>query len=172
MRDSAALLDATAGPGAGDPYGVAPPARPFLQEAGTPPGRLRIAWTTATPNGARVDAEPLRVLSETVRLCAQLGHQVEEANPVVDGAAIVPTFITLAAANTVVNLASHPTAGRTARPDEVEKITFATSQKGERITAADYVRATQTAHRLGRQMAAFHANWDVLLTPPDSRRSR
>ena len=165
VRDSAALLDATAGPGAGDPYGVAAPARPFLQEVGTPPGRLRIAWTAKTPNGARVDAEPLRVLSETVRLCAELGHQVEEADPVVDGAAIVPTFITLAAANTVVNLASHPTAGRTARPGEVEKVTFATGQKGERITAADYVRATQTAHRLGRQMAAFHANWDILLTP-------
>jgi Asp-tRNA(Asn)/Glu-tRNA(Gln) amidotransferase A subunit family amidase len=33
------------------------------------------------------------------------------------------------------------------------------------VTGADYVRATQTAHRLGRQMAAFHADWDVLLTP-------
>ena len=44
-------------------------------------------------------------------------------------------------------------------------MTYATGQKGERISAADYVRATQTAHRLGRQMAAFHADWDVLLTP-------
>jgi Asp-tRNA(Asn)/Glu-tRNA(Gln) amidotransferase A subunit family amidase len=33
------------------------------------------------------------------------------------------------------------------------------------VTAADYVRATQAAHRLSRQMAAFHATWDVLLTP-------
>jgi Asp-tRNA(Asn)/Glu-tRNA(Gln) amidotransferase A subunit family amidase len=83
----------------------------------------------------------------------------------VDGAAVVPTFLTLIAANTAVNLGSHPTAGRTARPDEVEKVTYATGQKGERITGADYVRATQTAYRLGRQMAAFHAGWDVLLTP-------
>ena len=29
----------------------------------------------------------------------------------------------------------------------------------------DYVRATQAAHRLGRQMAAFHVRHDVLLTP-------
>src|SRR5205823_11779075 len=43
VRDSAALLDATAGPGPGDPYAAAPPARPFLTEAATPPGRLRIA---------------------------------------------------------------------------------------------------------------------------------
>jgi Asp-tRNA(Asn)/Glu-tRNA(Gln) amidotransferase A subunit family amidase len=33
------------------------------------------------------------------------------------------------------------------------------------VSGADYVRATQAAHRLGRQMAAFHARWDVLLTP-------
>ena len=39
----------------------------------------------------------------------------------------------------------------------MERITWLTAQLGERVTGADYVRATQTAHRLGRQMAAFHA---------------
>jgi amidase len=165
VRDSAALLDATAGTGPGDPYVAPPAARPFLAEVGADPGRLRIAWTAVAPNGAPVEPEPLRVLADTARLCAELGHHVEEANPVVDGAAIVPTFVTLIAANTVVNLGSHPTAGRPPRPGEVETVTYATGQKGERLTAADYVRATQTAHRLGRQMAAFHAGWDVLLTP-------
>jgi amidase len=165
VRDCAALLDATAGPGAGDPYVAPPPARPFLAEVGAPPGRLRIAWTAAAPNGASIDAEPLRVLAETVRLCADLGHRVEEATPALDGAAVVPTFLTLVAANTVVNLANHPTAGRPPRPGEVEPVTLGTAAKGERLSAGDYVRATQTAHRLGRQMAAFHAQWDVLLTP-------
>jgi amidase len=165
VRDCAALLDATAGPGPGDPYAAPPPVRPFLAEVGAAPGRLRIAWTTTAPNGAPVDGEPLRVLRETTALCAELGHQVEQADPAVDGAAVVPTFLTLAAANTVVNLAGHPTAGRSARPDEVERVTYATGQRGEQLSAADYVRAIQTAHRLGRQMAAFHARWDVLLTP-------
>jgi amidase/6-aminohexanoate-cyclic-dimer hydrolase len=36
---------------------------------------------------------------------------------------------------------------------------------GEKVSGADYARASQTMHRLGRQMAAFHADWDVLLTP-------
>jgi Asp-tRNA(Asn)/Glu-tRNA(Gln) amidotransferase A subunit family amidase len=165
VRDNAALLDATAGPGAGDPYAAVPPIRPFLQEVGATPGRLRIAWTAAAPDGVRVEPEPLRVLRETARICADLGHHVEEADPVVDGPAIVPTFIALIAANTVVNLNSHPTAGRSPRPGEVENVTYATGEKGQRLSAADYVRATQTAHRLGRQMAAFHAHWDVLLTP-------
>jgi amidase len=165
VRDSAALLDATAGPGAGDPYSAAPPAGPFLREVGANPGRLRIAFTTVTPNGAKVEAESLRTLAETAKLCADLGHQVEEANPAIDGEAVVPTFLTLAAANTVVNLAGNPAKGRPAREDEVERVTWLTGQMGQRLTAADYVRATQTAHRLGRQMAAFHEHWDVLLTP-------
>ena len=37
--------------------------------------------------------------------------------------------------------------------------------EGRAVTAADYVRATQAAHRLGRQMAAFHTRYQVLLTP-------
>ena len=51
------------------------------------------------------------------------------------------------------------------QPGEVENVTYATGQLGEKVTAADYIRATQTAHRLGRQMAAFHETYDVLLTP-------
>ena len=165
VRDCAALLDATAGAGPGDPYAAPPPARPFLTEVGTAPGRLRIAWTATPPNGVPIEAEPLRVLRETAALCAELGHEVDQADPMIDRAAVVPTFVTLAAANTVVNLGGHPTAGRPPRPGEVERVTYATGQKGEKITAADYVRATQTMHKLGRQMAAFHAQWDVLLTP-------
>ena len=165
VRDSAALLDATAGAGAGDPYAASPPARPFLAEVGADPGRLRIAFTSVAPNGAKVDAESLRALAETARLCADLGHHVEETNPAIEGEAVVPTFLALAAANTVVNLAGNPAKGRPAREDEVERITWATARRGEQLAAADYVRATQTAHRLGRQMAAFHAQWDVLLTP-------
>ena len=112
-----------------------------------------------------MEADNLRALAEAAKLCADLGHLVEEVDPKIDGAAVVPTFLTLASANTVVNLASHPTKGRSPRPGEVESVTYATGLLGEKVTAADYIRATQTAHRLGRQMAAFHATYDVLLTP-------
>ena len=160
VRDSAALLDATCGPGAGDPYVRAAPARP-LSAGGRTPIRARCAsrGPTKAPNGAHVDAERLRVLRETAKLCADLGHQVEEADPVVDGAAVVPTFLTLAAANTVVNLASHPTAGRTARPGEVEKVTFATGRswrahhrRGLRARDADRAPARPTDGRVPRRL--------------------
>jgi amidase len=103
VRDSAALLDATRGRGPGDPYVAPAPAEPYLKEVGANPGELRIAWTTRAPNGARVEPECLRLLADTVKLCADLGHHVEERDPQIDGAAVVPTFLTLASANTVVN---------------------------------------------------------------------
>jgi Asp-tRNA(Asn)/Glu-tRNA(Gln) amidotransferase A subunit family amidase len=165
VRDCAALLDATGGPGPGDPYAAPPPAGPYFKEVGAKPGKLRIAWTAAAPNGAKVDSDCLSVLAETVKLCADLDHRVEECDPEIDRAAVVPTFLTLASANTVVNLASHPTAARPAGEGDVERVTWLTAKMGEKVSGAGYVRATQTAHRLGRQMAAFHSEWDVLLTP-------
>ncbi|HEU5320113.1 MAG TPA: amidase, partial [Methylomirabilota bacterium] len=165
VRDSAALLDATAGPGPGDPYTAPPPARPFLAAVTDAPRGLRLAYTTTAPNGAKVADESLRALMDAVALCRDLGHHVEPDDPDIDRGAVIPAFLTLAAANTVVNLAGHPTAGRPPRPDEVERITWATAEMGGRVSGSDYVRATQAAHRLGRQMAAFHARHDVLLTP-------
>ena len=165
VRDSAALLDATCGAGPGDPYVAPPRGRPFAQEVGADPGALRIAFTGLAPNGVKVEAESLLVLADVAKLCGELGHRVAEADPEIERAVVVPTFLTLAAANTVVNLASHPTKGRPAQAGEVETVTWATAKLGEKISGADYVRATQAAHRLGRQMAAFHVDWDVLLTP-------
>ena len=46
VRDSAAVLDACAGPAPGDPYTAPPPARPWRDEVGADPGRLRIGFRT------------------------------------------------------------------------------------------------------------------------------
>ena len=107
----------------------------------------------------------MTLVREIAALCGDLGHEVIEADPEIERDAVVPTFLTLAAANSAVNVRTHPTAGRPPRRGEVENVTFDTAARGEQVTAQDYVRATQTAHRLGRQMAAFHRTHDVLLTP-------
>ncbi len=44
VRDNAAMLDATSAPEVGAPYGIPAPARPFLKEVGTDPGKLKIAF--------------------------------------------------------------------------------------------------------------------------------
>src|ERR1700721_389560 len=45
VRDSAVMLDAIHGPEASSPYVAPSPERPFSQEVGRDPGRLRIAFT-------------------------------------------------------------------------------------------------------------------------------
>ncbi|MDA9975857.1 amidase [Alphaproteobacteria bacterium] len=164
VRDNAALLDATQGGGPGDPYVAPPPARPFLEEIGADPGQLRIAFTEKAPNGALVEADYLRVLQETVTLCEAMGHAVEQADPEVDGEAIVPTFRTISAVNALNAIRSHPS-GKPPTPGDLEIVVANTVKWAESLDAATLMNATQTAHRIGRQMAAFFGDYDVLLTP-------
>ena len=164
VRDSAALLDATRGAGPGDPYTAPPPARPFLGEVGADPGRLRIAFTARTPNGAPVAPEYLQVLRDTAALCEELGHVVVEADPDIEREAVVPTFRTISACNVLNALRSHPS-GRLPGRDEVETVVWQTAELAASIDGAALMTAEQTAHRIGRQMASFHEHHDVLLTP-------
>src|SRR5262249_25712644 len=46
IRDTAALLDAVAGAGTGDPYTAPPPGRPYRDEVGAPVQRLPVAFPT------------------------------------------------------------------------------------------------------------------------------
>ena len=119
------------GPGAGRPVRRArrPPGR-SSSEVGAPAGRLRIAWTLRAPNGAPVDPACQALVREIAALCTDLGHDVSEADPEIDRDAVVPTFLTLAAANSAVNVRTHPTAGRPPRRGEVENVTFDTAARG------------------------------------------
>src|SRR2546430_7839033 len=80
VRDSAALLDATSGPAVGDPYWAPPPTRPFLSEVGVDPGRLRIGFTTRTPDGDLGHPDCAAAAEQSAELCAKLGHEVVETD--------------------------------------------------------------------------------------------
>jgi amidase len=164
VRDNAALLDVTRGAGLGDPYTAPTPVRPFLEEVGADPGQLKIAFSSKAPNGAPVEADYLRVLHETAKLCEEMGHQVEESDPEVEGEAIVPTFRTISAVNALNAIQSHPS-GLPPKPGDLETVVANTVKLAESIDAATLMKATQTAHRIGRQMGAFFEDCDVLLTP-------
>src|SRR5438552_11403103 len=84
VRDSAALLDATSGPALGDPYWAPRPSRPFVDEVGVDPGKLRIALTLTPWFAAEVDRECAEAARDAAKLCASLGHEVEEARPEFD----------------------------------------------------------------------------------------
>ena len=55
--------------------------------------------------------------------------------------------------------------GRSVAPDDVERMTWALAEMGGAIDGAAYVRAIQAIHRVGRQVARFFLDYDVLLTP-------
>ena len=167
VRDSAALLDAVAGPVAGDPYAAPAPERPFLEEVGREPGRLRIALTTRAFNGSEVHPSCVAAVEKTARLCLELGHEVEEAAPAIDAVALGNATRLIVAANIRATVAERSEAlGREPREDELEPMTWAMASVAEDHDVADYVRATRTVHAVGRQVAAFFSDgYDVLLSP-------
>jgi amidase len=60
VRDSAAMLDATGYPEPASPYPAPPKQRPYLEEIGRSPGRLRIAFSAQTPSGRPIHDEKTR----------------------------------------------------------------------------------------------------------------
>jgi amidase len=166
VRDSAALLDATAGPAPGDPYVAPPPARPWLEEVGRDPGRLRIAVTRSAPNGAVVHPDCVAAVDEAARLAAALGHHVAEAAPILDGQMLTEAFFTLWSAGcawTVADWARRT--GQTPDPARFEPLTWVLHEMGEQRSAAAYLTAVQDLQRVSREVASFFGDWDVWLTP-------
>jgi amidase/6-aminohexanoate-cyclic-dimer hydrolase len=165
VRDSAALLDATAGPETGDPYSAPPAAGPFRAELGRDPGRLRVALMMRPLTGTLVDPEVVAAVTATAKLLERLGHYVEEAAPPLDGAELGRVATTIIRAHTRVFLENAARArGRDLREDDVEPGTWGVYQSGA-IPAEDYIRAVQAMHRAGRAVARFHDSYDILLTP-------
>src|SRR5207237_2659317 len=81
VRDAAAYLDVVAGYEPGDAHWAPPPARPFLDEVGADPGRLRIAVTSEPPIPYEVDPRVARVGHNAAEALAALGHDVVEMTP-------------------------------------------------------------------------------------------
>ena len=95
VRDSAAALDCTHGHEVGDPYFAPPVERPFLEEMKTAPGRLRIAFTTKNFAGIPLHPECVAAIEKTAKLCEELGHIVEEAQPEIDPGLFTSSFLTV-----------------------------------------------------------------------------
>ena len=166
VRDSAALLDATAGPDVGDPYWAPPPSRPYLSEVGAEPGRMRIAFATTAWNGQPVDPECVTAVAEAAKLCETLGHHVEAASPIIDAELLGQASRIIISAHTRATLEARGDAlGRLPNPDDVEPVTWTMAEFGRTASASAYARAIVSIHRIGRAVGGFFKRYDVLLTP-------
>jgi amidase len=170
VRDSAAILDATAGPDAGAPYAAPEPARPFREEVGREPGRLRIAFTDRPWLGHEVDAECAAALRDTAQLLEGLGHAVEEASPAFDGPGFARAFLTMICGELRCDIEEAETVlGRRATGADFESATWALGLLGRATPAAAFARAIRSLERTAREIAPFFDRHDVLLTPTVSR---
>ena len=171
VRDSAAMLDVTAGEDPGAPVSCPPQARPYLEEVSRTPDRLRIAYTSLPFFGdsSRADAvhpDCRAALDDAVGLLRALGHEVEEAAPVLDGPQLAQAFLTVVAAECRADIDWLGEQFRRApRSDDVEVATWALGLVGGSYSAGDYASSVRLLQQAARTVGRFFIGFDVLVTP-------
>jgi amidase len=166
VRDSAALLDATSGPMAGDPYAAPAPEMPYVDEVGRPPGRLRVAWTALTDRGGEPDPECRAALDGTVELLSALGHVVVERDMTeLDGKVGEAIGVVYGAATVWIEKYWTRLLGREPDPDELEPFTWALHEHGRRVSGGDLLLAITDLQAFSRRIATVFEDVDVWLCP-------
>lgn len=166
VRDTAALLDAVHGPMPGERYVAPAPSGRYIDRLTGPSERMRIAVTTVGWSEQVLHPDVVATLDATAVSLEQLGHDVDIVDPVVDFeeflAAMTVTFCA-GTASDVVPLANALGIGVTA--EHFEATTVAAALAGASMTPMDLARASAINNKISRRMAAFMADYDVLVTP-------
>ncbi|TAM80621.1 MAG: amidase [Acidobacteria bacterium] len=166
VRDSAALLDAIAGPDVGDPYWAPPLVRHYVEEDGIDSGRLRIAFSTKAPTGAKIHPDCVEAVRDAAVLCADLGHEVSESAPEINGPLLVQAFTSVWAAGCAAGIGGFAfLTGRTPKPAFFEPLTWALYEMGHRTTGSTYLMSQAVLQQISRQIAWFMEKYDMWLTP-------
>ncbi len=173
VRDTAALLDCVQGPMPGDPYSATPPGRPYREEVGTPPGRLRIGLMDSYP-GHEVHPDCSEAVRAAGRLLERLGHNVEVSHPAalveMDTMQSVLKVIPASQAREVEWLGQ--AVGREIRPDDLDSDNWLVSESGKGVSATQYLRALEDYNHFSRAMSSWWAGgFDILITPTITRPS-
>ena len=165
VRDTAALLDASAGPAVGDPYGALTPPSGFAAAAAADPGRLRIMLALDPPFDGELDPGVRAVAEATARTLEGLGHAVEIGTPGFGDREAARHAV--AVIHAVDNLGTYGFAaevlGRPPHEDELEAVTWEMVRAGEKVTGLEHVEAVNAMHAAGRRFAQDCAGFDVLL---------
>jgi amidase len=168
VRDSAALLDATRGPGIGDTVIAPPPARPYVEELGADPGRLRIGILDHHAQGGRVDSEVTEATQAVGKLLESLGHHLEAAWPkALEDETLGSKFGAMWSAN--VGMSQRRFSDQLGRPLEDGEVELMNRVQGDFAThfnAIDYALALSGVAQFRRAMHSWwDEGWDLLLTP-------
>lgn len=165
VRDSAALLDAVMQE-RGALYQAPPPERPYRDEAGRDPGRLRIALVEGAMMGKDVDPRARAAAKEAAALCERLGHDVEIAEPSgVDYGAAALSVLLLFASNVGWLVREGRKRGKKLRAGDLEPATRAMLVIAQVVSVDDLTAALETQQRIAERFDRFMQTYDVMLTP-------
>jgi amidase len=157
VRDAAAFLDVVAGYEPGDAHWAPPPRRPYLDEVGDDPGRLRTALTTEPPIPFPVDPRVTAVARGAADALAELGHDVVERTlPWVDEA-LLSVFARL----WQISPALYPVTDETL----LMPINRALAERARETSSVEFARAVGALQMLARRVVAVWDEVDVVLTP-------
>ena len=166
VRDSAVLLDVTAGPMAGDIYSAPAMTSSFLDSIEEPLQSVRIALWTEGFAGEKIDPVCKDAAKQAAILCESLGYDVEETRPDIDGDSLREAFDVLFSAN-VHNVVERYRVENPSIDIETmfEPVTVACSRAASRFSAADYAAGIECTQQAARDLSRFFVKYDVLLTP-------
>jgi amidase len=164
VADTALFHDVASGAIEVDEDRALPPAVPFAQSAATPPGRLRIAFSTRLPPGVvgGLDGDTARALQETVELLRSLGHDVSERDPDY-GLGGIPEVLTRYLRGI------HDDARGVAHWERLERRTRGMARLGGLIPPALLERSFANEGEFTRRLNRVLEDHDVLLTPATAK---
>lgn len=165
VRDSAALLDATAGAMPGDPYAAPAAPHSFQAQVERDPGQLRIGLCLSPVGGGPVERSCSEAARNTARRCEDLGHIVTEWSwpfpPELYAATrgVISPYINLAVEKRLEEL------GRPLRGDDLEPVSALIIEMGRQVTGTQLAGGVQAMHQLGRALGGAFESVDVVLSP-------
>ncbi|MEH3053260.1 MAG: amidase [Patulibacter minatonensis] len=165
VRDTAAMLDVLAGNAPEAPYLAANEAGTYLARLGEAPRGLRIGLQMTTEVTPVPHPDARAAVEATAAALEALGHHVDLLSaPVVDDRALLADFLITWFASKAHDVAQ--VKARTGCDDSAfEQDTLVSAAIGRGADTVEYIAALDRRHDHVRRLAAFHARYDLLLTP-------
>jgi amidase len=108
----------------------------------------------------------LKGLEVTVQLLKELGHEVVEATPVVDGETFSLAFLTMLAAELRADIEEAARAvGKRVSVSDFDPSSFGLGMLGKVLSAEEYASAARYLQSSAREISRFFEGYDILLTP-------
>ena len=165
VRDSALMLDLTAGAEPTSRMPVRVPSSGFAHALSAAMPSLRIGMTLAAPGGMRPNPEIGEAVERVAAVLARAGHRMQAFDFPASASIGEPALVIWLTAIAEEIDFHRARVGRSPNAPELEALTWAAVDLGQRSTALDYVRARRALTSATRDMADVFKRFDVLLLP-------